>query len=434
MVTLEETEETKATEGTEDVLRIFGFVGFFGSLGFLPCSCICYYPSMSTRWDFHALPPVQPDPLFGIAAEAALAGSSAINGTLGIFMDENGKPALFPSTKLALDELGKKLSTLNYSYPPLSGLPEFRTAVTDLIFGPTHHLHIASIAATAGTGSLAMNLRLAKMMQPEATVILQHPAWANHPPICQANFLHITEVPYIVDGKPSVATLKQACEKANRPVILLLQVGCHNPTGLDFSMEQWQEIADLSVEKDCLVILDFAYQGFKSTPQEDRKPIDLFLKTQRPLLICWSASKNFSIYGMRCGFSCAVAPDEDIRAKLDVLYSRITRGMHSAAPTFGQMIVALVQQKYRDQWEKDLASAREMMLRKRQLLLEHLPETFHASLSGYGMFAMLPLTTQQVHSLKKDYKVFVASDGRLNIGGIPLNRIEELCERIEKVL
>ncbi len=391
------------------------------------------YHALMSAWDFSAIAAVEPDPLFGIAALAKAAGPDAIDGTLGIYLDEQARPVLFPSVKMALTDLAEHLPSLNYSYPPLAGLPEFRTAVTSLIFDDPSALHIASIAATAGTGALAMNLRLAKLMQPEATVVLQMPAWGNHPPLILANALHVTETQYVgSDGKPDTEPIANACEQATRPIILLLQVGCHNPTGLDFIVDQWKEIAAIATRFDCLVLLDFAYQGFKGTPEEDRKVINYFIQTS-PLLIAWSASKNHSIYGMRCGFSCAIAPDRETQAKLEILYSRITRGMTSAAPTFGQMIVALVQSKYRNQWLADLKGARETMTRKRQLLRDALPERFHPSLAGFGMFAMLPLTLEQIKTLRTDHKVFFTDDGRINIAGIPVDRMAELCEKIQKV-
>jgi aspartate/tyrosine/aromatic aminotransferase len=85
-------------------------------------------------------------------------------------------------------------------------------------------------------------------------------------------------------------------------------------------------------------------------------------------------------------------------------------------------------------WRADLKEARQILTRKRQIMLKMLPRQFEASLKGYGMFAMLPLTVDQVNRLKHEHKVFVLLDGRINIGGIPEARIAELCEKIQSVL
>ena len=66
-------------------------------------------------------------------------------------------------------------------------------------------------------------------------------------------------------------------------------------------------------------------------------------------------------------------------------------------------------------------------------MLGHLPKTFTNALLGHGMFAMLPLSPGQIGRLKREHKVFFTGDGRINIAGIPLARVEEMCEKIVRV-
>lgn len=384
---------------------------------------------------FSQLPVPKPDPLFAIAAEAEIAGAEAINGTLGIFMDENGKPLVFPSVVQILAHLEKHLQHFNYSYPLLTGLPKFRDAVTKLICKDEREV-IASIASTGGTGGLAINLRLLKMLLGEGNndILLPVPAWGNHPPVCKWAELNVIETPYIADGKASVDGVIDTVKKQTKSFGILLQVGCHNPTGLDYTLEQWETLFDALQKKECVVLLDFAYQGFKAEPEEDAEPIRLCRERGLTTLVTWSASKNHSIYGLRTGLAAAFVKDMMEQKTVEGTYSSISRGLHSAAPTFGQAIVALVQDRCQDAWRGDLAEARAIMKRKRALMLQHLPLAFHNSLSGYGMFAMLPLTVDQVNKLKHEHKVFLLLDGRINIAGIPEARIGELCEKIGAVL
>lgn len=384
---------------------------------------------------FSKLPIPKPDPLFAIGAEAQAAGPAAINGTLGIFMDEDGKPLVFPSVVTILRHLEDHLQGFNYSYPLLTGLPAYREAVTKLMCQDDREI-VASIASTGGTGALAINLRLMKMLLGEGndTVLLPSPAWGNHPPVCKWAGLEIVEAPYIVDGKASVDAVIATVKKQTKPFGILLQIGCHNPTGLDYTTDQWRDLIDALAEKESIVLLDCAYQGFKGEPEEDAEPIRMCRERKLTTLLTWSASKNHSIYGLRTGLAAAFVKDMTEKSTVEGTYSAISRGLHSAAPTFGQAIVALVQERCQDAWRIDLRHAREVLSRKRKLMLEGLPETFHNSLSGYGMFAMLPLTETQVNRLKHDHKAFILLDGRINIGGIPESRIKELCEKIEQVL
>lgn len=383
---------------------------------------------------FSRLPVPKPDPLFAIGAEAIAAGPSAINGTLGVFMDEEGVPLVFPSVVSVLAHLEKHLQGFNYSYPLLTGLPKYREAVTKLICQDDREV-IASIASTGGTGGLAINLRLLKMLLGDAhSILLPTPAWGNHPPVCTWAGLDIVEAPYLTNGLPSVDAVIETVKKQDKPFGILLQVGCHNPTGLDYTKQQWEDLFDALQKKEVIVLMDFAYQGFKGEPEADAEPIRMSRERNLTTLVTWSASKNHSIYGLRTGLAAAFVKDEAEKKTVEGTYSMITRGLHSAAPTFGQAIVALVQSRCEDLWRSDLADARRMLTRKRELMIEHLPNSFHDSLKGYGMFAMLPLTVDQVHTLKNEHKAFLLLDGRINIGGIPEARVQELCEKIVKVL
>lgn len=384
---------------------------------------------------FSVLPTPTPDPLFAIGAEANAAGPDAINGTLGISMDENGKPLLFPSVQKILEHLEKHLQGFNYSYPLLTGLPQYRDAVTRLL-SPDDKDIVASIAATGGTGALALNLRLLNMLigDDHNEMIVAVPAWANHLPVCRWAGLTVIEAPYMIEGKASVDGIIDAVNARVKPFGILLQVGCHNPTGLDLDAKQWSELFDALGKKECVVLLDFAYQGFKAEPEEDRLVIRACTDRGLTTLVAWSASKNHSIYGLRTGIAAAFVRDMIEKKNVEGTYCTIVRGLHSAAPTFGQAIVALVQQRAADAWKDDLREARATMRRKRDLMLTLLPPNFEHCLRGHGMFAMLPLTAGQIERLKTVEKVFLAQDGRINIAGIPETRIEELCVKIESVL
>ena len=225
----------------------------------------------------------------------------------------------------------------------------------------------------------------------------------------------------------------EAAKKIKKSFGVLLQVGCHNPTGLDLGHNQMSTLIAELQKMSCIVLLDFAYQGFKDEPEQDAALIGECIDAGLPTLVTWSASKNHSIYGLRTGLAAAIVSTNAEKNMVDGIYCTIVRGLHSASATFGQAIVASVQKKFSVQWRDDLRSARQMMARKRALLIKNLPDSFHASLAGFGMFAMLPLTSEQIVRLKTEEQVFLAPDGRINIAGIPEKRIAELCEKIGRV-
>ncbi len=67
--------------------------------------------------------------------------------------------------------------------------------------------------------------------------------------------------------------------------VVLFHGCCHNPTGIDPTLEQWQQLAQMSAEKGWLPLFDFAYQGFARGLEEDAEAC-----ARLPLCIksCWS--------------------------------------------------------------------------------------------------------------------------------------------------
>ncbi len=383
---------------------------------------------------FSSLPIPTPDPIFSLLEEAKKAGPSAINCTAGVLMDEDGTVSVLPSVQKAIRDIALLLPEMRFAYPPLLGLPEFRDVVEGLLFGENRPM-VASIATTGGSGALAINLRLMADLLETKQFILPTPAWANHRPPAAAAGLEIIEVPYLdSEGKVTISAILSTLHSLQGDCGILLQVGSQNPTGLDLTHDEWMTLVATIKEKNCIVLLDSAYQGLKDGVGEDVAILQHFIDASIPTLITWSASKNHTIYGLRTGLALAVLQDPVLKKTVEGHYSRITRQLHSASAIIGQMVVAQTQKCYKVSWEQDLADARAVLQKKRSLLRTYLPESFHASLAGFGMFAMLPLSVEQIDRLKREQNVFMTTDGRINIAGIPLSRMEEFAEKVRGVL
>lgn len=369
-------------------------------------------------YQFDSLPQAQPEPIFAIAAKAAQAGPEALDGTIGILMGDDGAPLIFECVRSATEDVFDAFDDTQRIYPPLLGLPAFREHATNLIFGESPP-EIASIAAAGGTGALSVNLRLAKLMGIE-TVILPTPSWANHPRLIKGANLKLIEAP---------DELLESIRSEKKPHLILLQAGCHNPTGRDFSADLWRVIAETITGTPHTVLLDTAYQGLGRGLSEDVEPIQILKNAGIPLLISWSASKNHSLYSFRTGLACAVTPDAKQKALVERHYGLIGRTMYSVAPTMGQHILVRVQEEYANTWRAELEAAKMMLDQKRIEMKKNLHESWHTHIDGDGMFTQLPLSADQVESLQKQ-NVFLTLDGRVNISGIPSERIPEFCKKI----
>lgn len=381
-----------------------------------------------------SLPVPKPDPIFAASKLARASGTDAIDATIGVCMDEEGSPLLLDSTQRAEQLRVSELRPRDFSYPPILGREDYRQSVHALLLASDQE-RLASFATAGGQGALHTNLQLLKRLVSKPVMILPTPAWGNHFDLCKGAEVELRSAEYIPDGTPTLEHIHNALQKTHGQAAVLLQVGGQNPTGLDFTRQQWGELAGLLEKYNAIAFLDFAYQGFVSEPEGDAFPVELFSQKNVETFIAWSASKNHSIYSYRTGLAAAIAPDESTRHIIEGHYSDLSSELQSAAPTPGQALVAIVQQRLQVEWRSELRNIRSLLTEKRRLLKELLGmDRFVTALEGNGLFARLPINPQEIERLRHEQKVFLLDDGRVNIAGVPLTRIPELAEKIRRVI
>jgi aspartate/tyrosine/aromatic aminotransferase len=84
--------------------------------------------------------------------------------------------------------------------------------------------------------------------------------------------------------------------------VLLLHTCAHNPTGVDPTERQWEEILEIVKRKKLFSAFDSAYQGFASGDLEkDSYSLRLFQEHTDDIMLFQSFAKNFGLYGERAG-------------------------------------------------------------------------------------------------------------------------------------
>lgn len=95
--------------------------------------------------------------------------------------------------------------------------------------------------------------------------------------------------------------------KKQKTVIVVINDPCHNPTGYQLSSQEWIRIVDiLNQFKDNDIILTYDLAYFDYDPRgfsEARNTFDFLMNLENHIqvLICFSASKSFAMYGIRLG-------------------------------------------------------------------------------------------------------------------------------------
>jgi aspartate aminotransferase len=111
-------------------------------------------------------------------------------------------------------------------------------------------------------------------------VYVSNPTWGNHNAIVKDSGLNVLTYPYY---KPSTRGLdfegmKNCLSNANPGSIILLHACAHNPTGVDLSMDQWAQLAEVFLSRGLLPLFDSAYQGYATGDLEkDVQSVRLFV-------------------------------------------------------------------------------------------------------------------------------------------------------------
>jgi aspartate/tyrosine/aromatic aminotransferase len=386
------------------------------------------------------------DPILGLAEafrEDPRAGK--INLAVGVYQDAAGKTPILESVRRAGQRVVESQSSK--AYLPIPGSPVFAAAVARLLFGEGHEMVASGRAATShtpgGTGALRVAADLVRQHFPKATVWLTEPTWPNHPQIFGAAGVPTKTFPYFDAAKNVLAwdALLAAVRTMPAGDVILLHGCCHNPTGIDPTIEQWNKLADAVYSQGLLPLLDFAYQGFADGLEEDAAGLRAFCRPKAELMVCSSLSKNFGLYCERVGALTVVAAD---KKTTDVVQSQVKVGIrsnYSNPPAHGAELVTTIlgDAELTSLWEKEVTQMRDRINGIRELFVMTLkakgvPGDYSFITRQRGMFSFSGLTREQVETLREKHAIYIVGSGRINVAGITAENCDPLCAAIADVV
>ncbi|MBW1253444.1 amino acid aminotransferase [Pantoea allii] len=395
---------------------------------------------------FESISAAPADPILGLAdLYRADDRPNKINLGIGVYKDETGKTPVLTSVKKAEQYLLENETSKNYL--SIDGLPDFAHCTQELLFGKGNALIASGRARTAqtpgGTGALRVAADFLSTQTAVKRVWVSNPSWPNHKNVFNAAGLEVCEYQYYdaanhtLDFDGMLASLKEV--KAGD--VVLFHGCCHNPTGIDPTAEQWQQLAQLSQANGWLPLFDFAYQGFARGLEEDAEGLRIFAASHQELIVASSYSKNFGLYNERVGAITLVAGDA---ATVETAFSQVKytiRANYSNPPSHGAAVVATIlgNDALRTIWQQELSDMRQRIQRMRQLFVNTLADKgaqqdFSFIIKQNGMFSFSGLTKDQVIRLREEFGVYAVNSGRVNVAGMTPDNMSALCEAIVAVL
>ncbi len=368
-----------------------------------------------------------------------------INLGVGIYKNEHNSTPVLTSVKKAEAALLEQEKTK--SYLAIEGSAEYGLAVQELLFGTNSDIISSKRAKTAqapgGTGALRLAAEFIKRQLGAPKVWISNPTWANHNAIFSSAGLETIQYRYYnaATKKKNFQAMMEDLAHAVEGDIVLLHGCCHNPTGIDPTIQEWQELAKFCADKKLLALFDFAYQGFAKGVEEDAEGLRIFAKYNKELMVANSFSKNFGLYNERIGALTLVAEsDEFCSAALSQLKT-IIRSIYSNPPAHGSAVVSHILRtpELRAEWEQEVAQMRDRIREMRTLFVATLKE--HGVTADFsfiedqnGMFSFSGLTKEQVERLKSEFGIYIVGSGRISVAGMTRANMNSLCKAIAAVL
>lgn len=360
---------------------------------------------------------------------------------VGVYRNAEGITPIMGAVKeaerLLLDQETSK------SYTSLAGDPAFSEVMANLILGEHDAGRRSSVATPGGTGAVRQGFELIRMASPGARVFLSAPTWPNHPSILKYLGIPIQEYRYFnaETGGVDFDAMMEDLSGAKPGDAILLHGCCHNPTGANLNLVEWQALTDLILKTGATPFIDIAYQGFGDGLEEDAAGLRLMASQVPELLIAASCSKNFGIYRERTGCLIALSEKADGQPLTQGTLAYLNRQNFSFPPDHGARLVTMILQDegLRAAWASELESMRLGMLEIREALANALREETGSDRFGFiaahrGMFSRFGLSAEQVEKVRADSAVYMVGDSRVNIAGLTLATVPTLAKAVAQVL
>ena len=392
---------------------------------------------------FESIAAAPPDAILGLSeAFQKDQAPQKINLGVGVFKDKTGATPVLKCVKEAERRLVE--NEQSKSYLAINGNLDYGRHVPKLLFGDEVDLNrVATIQSPGGTGALRVAGEFIHTLFPSAKIWTSIPTWANHPNIFEAAGMTVASYRYFDSHSNSLNFDAMIEDLQTIPAgdVVLLHGGCHNPTGVDPTVAQWQQIGALLAERKALPLVDFAYQGFADGLTEDAAGLRALLENHGELLVCSSFSKNFGLYRERVGALVALSRTPSNSEALMSQLKKTVRTIYSNPPSHGAAVVTTVldDADLKQLWYQELAEMRNRINHNRALLVERLAAAGIDQDFGFiqrqrGMFSFSGLTKDQVDRLRDEHAIYIVGSGRINVAGITEDNLDYLCQSIAKVI
>ena len=372
-----------------------------------------------------------------------------INGTVGSILDEDGNLVMLDVVRDAFHAL---TDNEIISYAPIQGYPEYLDAVSDQCFGESRPDGFLRACATSG-GSGALHHVIHNYSEIGDEILTSDWHWGAYGSMCLDNGRKLREFALLdSEGSFNFADFKAhvtAMMAKQLNTVIIMNSPANNPTGFALSIEEWRQIIDFlenavtGTEKNVILVPDVAYLDYSGEKQECRKFFKEFsgLPANFLVIVAYTLSKGFTMYGQRMGAMIAVTADEDVADEFVAInqYSNRATWSNSNSSAMKAMVRICSDPQKVAALDRERAAYFQLIKERADLFmaeadacgLKYLPY-----LSGF--FITIPMTgSQAVCDLLEKEHIFLVPLGkgiRLAVCSVSKKKIKGLAAKIKKAV
>ena len=396
---------------------------------------------------FRDLSPYEDDPIESMFVRLGADRSpERMDLGIGVFRDDSGEVPVFRAVLEAESRVVAREESKAYK-GPLGNLDYCRVA-EQLILGPEHPvLSTGSVVSTQSPGAgsaLRVGAELVRSVSRESRVWVSDPVWPHQLEFFEQPGMKVMTYGYY-DQFRSVLQFDEMLEDLKgmrRDDLLLLHGCCHNPTGQDLDLDQWQALTELVLEKGAIPFIDVAYQGFGLGIEEDVAGVRLMASQVPQMMLAVSSSKTFGIYRDRAGMlSVIVPPAANVATNVRRRIRDLARQLYFMPPDHGAAIVLeiLSSPDLESLWRSELDEVRHEIVRKRAMIrkmMEAESEGFDASYfeRQLGMFSCLPISADEQRLMEDLFHIYMLPNARVNVAAMKLSDARTLARSFRELL
>jgi len=363
-----------------------------------------------------------------------------INSTIGMIYNEDGSLMQHPFIK----EIEKELveAQLDKEYTKLQGLPDYYNQVFKIFFNQEYSDGGNFYAGQSVTGGSALRIcsDVIKNFLTD-TIYVSNLTFSFYYDLFSK--LNIQQYPYYNSSKKNLDFIALIDFLNNIPdnSAINLQLSNHNPTGIDFSSHQWDDLAEVFKKKNHFALFDCAYLGLASgTVEGDIYGLRKFQSLEIEFLLAFSSAKCTRNYSDDVGGVIAWLKDPKSTSNLQSLFNSYNRGFYSLPSLQGARIFTKIFKEKREEFDVSLKNTVEHLNLLREKIVNTLKkkgvkDEFISFLNlQKGIYMFLDLLSEQLNELKIKYAIYLGEHGRVNLTSINSKNIEYFCECISKII